>query len=79
MASASKSTEVVSSSLTKVPSSQLTGLEVGKEKAHVPESSEHEHLSPSKGATDTAGGPTPPLKMVGWSKSSIKEEDLDQL
>ena len=87
MASPSRSAEVVPPHSAEVPPPQLVGVgeEKGKEKTPVQELSGHEHPSPSDGATDNSGvadtaeGPMPQLKVSGWSKSTVKEEDLDQL
>ena len=87
MASPSKSAEVVPPHPVEVPLPQLTGVgeEKEREKAPVQESSGHEHPSSSEGATDNSGaadtaeGPMPQLRMAGWSKSNVKEEDIDQL
>ena len=85
MASSSRSTEISPPQPAEVPPPQL--IEVGKEKEKTPvqESSECEHLSSpdgaaeNSGAEDTVGELMPRLKVSGWSKSEVKEEDQNKL
>ena len=85
MVSSSRSAEICPPRPAEVPPPQP--VEVGEEKEKTPfqESSEREHPMSSDGATensgaaDTAEGSMSRLKVSGWSKSEVKEEDLDKL